>query len=452
MNSDPKTRISSLLTLIPIILLLLYGICLYGLAYHIPRVEFSRLLLLFSICYILSLVFFFRFESFRFSFSRVMAAAVCLRLLLLFSIPQLSDDYFRYFFDGHLLGNGINPYSFKPETAKDMLPVDREDLWEALFEGMNSKTYHTIYPPLHQGLFFLTTYWADSIMDSIVFMRILLTLFDLANIFLLRRVLLGNGQGLKGIALYAFSPLVILESVGNLHFEGIVLTCLFLTLLFLQKNKVGRAALSWSFAAGIKLVPLILAPLWAFYLRLRSLSRFALVAFLALVVFFLPLLDIDAMGNFVESFMLFQKKFEFNASIYYLVREISMWFVSYNPIADVVPILGFVAIFLIILISARNRASNSLQVVRAMVWIYMVYLLSQPVVHPWYLIPVFGLGILAGEWTPIIWSGLVVFSYSAYQYSPVREQPIFLWLQYGPLYGYMAYRFLYRGRVLKTVT
>jgi Gpi18-like mannosyltransferase len=452
MKSASKIRVSFLIDLTPIILLLLYGTCLYGLACHIPREDFGSLLLFFSVGYSLSLVFFFGFKSFNFSFKSILVAAVCLRLLFLISIPQLSDDYFRYFFDGHLLSNGISPYSFTPETAKDMLPADREDLWEALFEGMNSKTYHTIYPPLHQGVFFLATCWASSIMDSIVFLRILLILFDLVNIFLLRKILLGNGEGIKGIALYAFSPLVILESVGNLHFEGIVLTCLLSTIFFVQRTDVGRAALSWSLAVGIKLVPVIFAPLWVFYLSGRPFVRFVSVACMALVVFFFPLLNITAFGNFIESFLLFQRKFEFNASLYYVVREVSMWFVPFNPIAYVVPALGTVALVLILMISLRTKANDPRALHRAMVWIYMAYLLLQPVVHPWYIIPVLGLGILACEWLPIVWSGLIFLSYSAYQTSPVEEQPVFLWLQYGPLYGYMAYRFLYRARPLRTVT
>lgn len=451
MKSVSKIRFSFLIDLTPILLLLLYGTCLYGLAYHIPREDFGSLLLFFSVGCLMSLVFFFGFESFKFSFTSILIAAVCLRLLFLVSIPQLSDDYFRYFFDGHLMSNGISPYSYTPETAKDMLPADREDLWEALFEDMNSKTYHTIYPPLHQGVFFLATCWASSIMDSIVFLRILLMLFDLANIFLLRKILLGNGEGIKGIVLYAFSPLVILEAVGNLHFEGIVLTCLLSTIFFVQRTHVGRAALSWSLAVGIKLVPLIFAPLWVYYLSGRPFIRFVSVACLALVVFFFPLLNITAFGNFIESFLLFQRKFEFNASLYYVVREVAMWFVPYNPIKYVVPALGMISLGLIILISTSGREKDPRHLPRKMVWIYMVYLLFQPVVHPWYIIPAFGLGIVAREWTPIIWSGLVIFSYSAYQTSPVQEQPAFLWLQYGPLYGYMAYRFLYRARTLKTV-
>jgi hypothetical protein len=429
-------------------LVLVYGICLYLVAYHGIREEFGQLLMLYSICFLISLVFYFKFEEWGISFGRLLLVALGLRLLFLFSMPALSDDYFRYFFDGHLIANGINPYFFTPDIALEKLSTDREDLCGELYAGMNSKKYHTIYPPLHQGIFYLTTVGAESVMESVVRLRLILMLFDLANILLLRRLLRNYGMGAGAVVLYAFSPLVILELIGNLHFEGIVLTCLLVALISLQKMQMGRAAFSWACAIALKLVPLILAPLWAFNLEKRTLIRFVSVAVLALAIFFSPFLNFKVLGNFLESFQLFQQKFEFNASVYYLVREVAMWFVPYNPIKYVVPALGMISLGLIILISTSGREKDPRHLSRKIVWIYMVYLIFQPVVHPWYIIPVFGLGIVAREWTPIIWSGLVIFSYSAYQTSPVQEQPAFLWLQYGLLFGYMAYRFLYRGRLL----
>jgi alpha-1,6-mannosyltransferase len=438
--------------LTPALLVLVYGVCLYLLAYHLIREEFGQLLLLFSIGFLISLVFYFKFEAWGFSFGWLLLAALCLRLLFLFSIPQMSDDYFRYFFDGHLIANGINPYFFTPDIALEMLPSDRRDLGEELFTGMNSKNYYTIYPPIHQAIFYLTAVGAKSVTESVVRLRLILMLFDLANIFLLRRLLRNYGMGSGTVVLYAFSPLVILELVGNLHFEGIVLTCLLVTVVSIQKTQIGRAAFSFACAIGLKLVPLILAPLWAFNLEKRKLIRFISLAVLALAVFFSPFLNVMVLDNFLESFQLFQRKFEFNASVYYLVREVAMWFVPYNPIKYVVPALGMISLGLILLISTGGREKHPGHLPSKMVWIYMVYLLFQPVVHPWYIIPVFGLGIVAREWTPIIWSGLVIFSYSAYQTSPVQEQSAFLWLQYGPLYGYMAYRLLFRGRLMKTGT
>lgn len=436
--------------LMPLFLILLEGVSLYFLASHVVREQFVLYLLLFGICFLISVVFYFRSTDWGFSFAWILLSALGFRLLFLFSMPALSDDYFRYFFDGHLVTEGINPYLFTPDIALEMLPGECKELWEELFAGMNSKNYYTIYPPLHQGVFYLVTVGTKSVMESVIRVRLFLMLFDLANIFLLRKLINDGGIKSGALALYAFSPLVVLECVGNLHFEGIILTCLLATVLFLQKKQVRRAALAWASAIGLKLVPLILAPIWLFRLRESSFLRFISVSLVALALFFSPFLNVQVLENFFESFQLFQRKFEFNSSLYYIVREISMWFVPYNPIKYVVPTLGLVSLVLIFLISTHNRGKGLLHLPRTMVWVYMAYLLFQPVVHPWYLIPIFGLGILAREWTPVIWSGLVAFSYAAYQNSPVEEQPVFLLLQYGPLFLHMAYRFLCRRPLLKT--
>jgi hypothetical protein len=431
-------------------LFLIYALALFLLAYKVPRADFGKLLFLFSCCFFISLVVYRWQVRLGVSFRRLVFAALLLRLCLFFSAPGLSDDYFRYFFDGHLLAQHINPYLFSPEISKGMFSQERMQLGEVLFAGMNSKSYFTIYPPLHQGFFFLATFWARSVMDSVLFLRVLLIGFDMANIFLLRRLLDGFGLGAGTLVFYAINPLVILELSGNLHFEGVVLTCLLSGIYFLQRKKIGIPAFFWSLAVGLKLVPLILAPIWLGRLYRPAAFKFFAISGFVLGLLFLPFFERVVLGNFLESFMLFQRKFEFNASVYYFIRHIAMQFIDYNPIRYLVPALNLGALTLILMVAFHSGHKNLGDMVRAMVWIYIVYLLFQPVVHPWYIVPVLGLGILVNEWTPILWSGLIILSYAAYQTVPTEEKPVFILLQYLPLYLFIGYRLLYLRRLLKT--
>ncbi|MYE17836.1 MAG: hypothetical protein F4Y07_15290, partial [Gemmatimonadetes bacterium] len=53
----------------------------------------------------------------------IWAIAVLARLVLLPLPPELSDDIYRYLWDGHVLGQGINPYAHPP--AHDALTAIR---------------------------------------------------------------------------------------------------------------------------------------------------------------------------------------------------------------------------------------------------------------------------------------------------------------------------------------
>ncbi|MBI5185345.1 MAG: hypothetical protein HZA01_06415 [Nitrospinae bacterium] len=75
------------------------------------------------------------------------ACALAFRLTLLFAEPSLSDDIYRYMWDGRVQSHGLNPYSHPPE-AKEL-----ELLRDKYYEGVNHKEVRTIYPPFAQVFF-----------------------------------------------------------------------------------------------------------------------------------------------------------------------------------------------------------------------------------------------------------------------------------------------------------
>ena len=101
----------------------------------------------------------------------LIAAAVILRITVLFNQPAGSDDYYRYLWDGKLIANGINPYQYAP-SDKELLNLHSEIL-PMLVNFPNVKT---IYPPLSLIMFYLAyiiggeTFWG---------IKILLLLFEL---------------------------------------------------------------------------------------------------------------------------------------------------------------------------------------------------------------------------------------------------------------------------------
>ena len=82
-----------------------------------------------------------------------LGVAALLRLTLLFLPPYLSDDVFRYVWDGMVQGAGVNPYRYIPNDPA--LAALRD---AAIWPNVNRGDYApTIYPPVAQILFFLIT-------------------------------------------------------------------------------------------------------------------------------------------------------------------------------------------------------------------------------------------------------------------------------------------------------
>ena len=108
---------------------------------------------------------------------RWMGVAVLLRLVFLFSTPVLSDDFFRFVWDGRLLVAGVNPYLYLPSNLLHSPIFLSANLNTTLYEGLNSPNYFTVYPPLNQ-LFFGTAVWigGDNVQLSVVVMRVIICL------------------------------------------------------------------------------------------------------------------------------------------------------------------------------------------------------------------------------------------------------------------------------------
>ncbi|TNF73759.1 MAG: hypothetical protein EP299_07805, partial [Acidobacteria bacterium] len=77
----------------------------------------------------------------------ILLVAACLRLILLPLPATLSDDIYRYVWDGRVAGAGLNPYFLAPDSPE--LDGLRDDLWERL----PHRQVATVYPPLAMAVF-----------------------------------------------------------------------------------------------------------------------------------------------------------------------------------------------------------------------------------------------------------------------------------------------------------
>lgn len=372
-------------------------------------------------------------------------SAFIFRFIFLFSLPSLSDDFYRFIWDGRLWSAGYHPFSELPSVyaQQGISGVDQE-----LFSKLNSPEYFTIYPPVSQFVFWLSVKISpQSILGSVIGMRIILLLAEAGTVLIMYKLLKRLSLSLVNTLLYALNPLVIIELTGNLHFEGLVIFFVLLSVYLLLNNRWMTSALSIALAIGSKLVPLIFLPALFSRLGIKRSLTYGLVTILTLSICFLPLFNLEVIRSMSESIGLYFNRFEFNASIYYLVREYGFWKYGYNIIQTVGWKLGLTASILILLLSFRNgfkwtpgtQQMSFSALLTDWMWVLCVYFLFTTILHPWYITTLVAISVFTTFRFPVIWSGLIFLTYVGYTANSFQEN---LWLtafEYVVVIGYLIF-------------
>tara|TARA_R110002072_G_scaffold253134_1_gene411995 strand:- start:40835 stop:42169 length:1335 start_codon:yes stop_codon:yes gene_type:complete len=417
--------------LIPLICLLM-AVGFFCLAYYIPRENFWLTFIVYASLFGGMLAIYFLSNQPKWKW--IFIGGLLIRLSLLLSIPKWSDDYPRFLWDGELVKMSQNPYLETPEDWLQNHPESSSPYLENLFELMNSPAYFSVYPPLNQAIFYVAAWGANLYTKSgVLILRAILILAEIGVFFLLLKLFEHFQLSSKKLILYWLNPLVIMEISGNLHFEGLVLLLLLASVYALSKSENALSGGFWGLSIGMKLLPLMLIPTFFSFEWTRKSKTFWIGSTIAIVISFAWLLIDNSWIYFLQSLKLYQGKFEFNASIYYLLREVGFWVKGYNVIGELTPILSGITLIGILYFSWKRKAQNLLQLTDLWVLIYLFYLVLQPVVHPWYLIPAFGLSLFTDKKAFLIWTFAVIFSYQAYGDPNYQESSIFLFLEYSML-------------------
>lgn len=378
-------------------------------------------------------------------------ASIAIRGMLLFSIPNLSDDFYRFIWDGRLLASGYHPFAEVPAyyiIHNLAIPGINEDL----FQKLNSPDYFTIYPPLAQFIFWLSVKLAPhSINGSVFVMKLVIFLSEIGTLVVIKKLLVHFRLPVSRVLLYALNPLVILELSGNIHLEAVLIFFLLLSLLLLIREKLILSGIAIAMAICVKLIPLIFLP--ALLPRLGWKKAFILYATIGIVaiVLFLPLLDRSILLGFQHSLAYYFRKFEFNASIYYLVREWGYWYYGYNIIQMAGWQLGLLSALIILIISfKRRRGIEDLVVDRRLPITFMFALLSYflftTTLHPWYITTLFALSIFTAFRFALLWTAMIFLTYAGYSINGFQENLWLIAIEYISVLGYLAFELLWRRK------
>jgi hypothetical protein len=324
-------------------------------------------------------------------------AALVLRLVLLPGAPTLSDDFFRFVWDGRVQLGGTNPYLYAPgDAALDGVDyADREDV--------DFPELRTPYPPLAQATF-LGVAAVDGRWRAL---KLLFGLFDLATAAALWR--LAGARRHAATVLYLLCPAVIVQTWDAAHLESVAVFFVVLAAGLLARRRDAAAGVALGVAAAFRLTPLAL--LVPALLGGRAKPARFLAGFLP--AFLLPYVPYLATGGTTGSL--------FEAGTGWMGQT-----VLFAPSARLAGAgaarVVCAAVFLTGAVWIARRLPGRERTAAAFAWTLSLLVLCLPVAHAWYWQAPLALALAAGIWLPVVAGTL----------APIPEAFPFTWPSWSP--------------------
>jgi hypothetical protein len=347
---------------------------------------------------------------------------------------------------------GFNPYLSLPETfiQKGIHPIaEASNLYNGMGE-MNGSHY-TNYPPINQLCFLIAALFASkSIFGSVIVLRSIIILADIGILYFGKKLLERLNLPIKNIFWYALNPFIIIEMTGNLHFEPVMLFFLIWSLYKLHQQKWAWAAILLACSVSVKLIPLLFLPLFfqwfvqpinkdnnskikwiGFKLQPKKIIKliaFYVVTLITIIILFLPFYSSEFIDNYANSVGLWFRNFEFNASFYFLFREIGYLFRGYNEIAIIGKIAPILTITFLMIITFFRKNKSMTQLITALLFGLCFYYFTTTTVHPWYIATLLVLSVFTKYKFPLVWSFVIILSYLAYINVDKADKSENLWI------------------------
>ncbi len=318
----------------------------------------------------------------------VIIIAAALRLLFLFRSPELSDDIFRYLWDGLTSAHGGNPYAFAPSAAQPAA--------DGLLAHVNHPHLITIYPPAAQIIFA-----EGALLGGMLGMKALLVAADVAVCAIILRLLSRMKLPPSRAVIYAWHPLPILEIASSGHIDGAGVFFLMLAFMFLIPAKnapslpgsrswlpPALAGLAFSAAALVKLFPLVLFPLFVFLAGRKGRGAFIAGAAFGAAMLTVPFLP--HVFNIFSTLDVYVRNWEFAGFAFQALHLLipagaaARWLLA----AFFLLITAFVYFSLFRKREGREKDVSPFSLFpaafQAAYGITLAFLLLTPTLHPWY--------------------------------------------------------------------
>ena len=393
----------------------------------------------------------------------ILGFGLLFRCVLFFSNPIQEDDFYRYLWDGKVVASGLNPYQFAPLAIQEQLGkkavsaehkpyvqlAEQDPHMSFVLSRVNHPDIPTIYPPFTQAIFGLAAWLAPG---SLAALRIVFLVFDLGVCALLLVLLRQLSLSPLLVGVYAWSPLVIKETMNSAHYDVVPTFCLVLALVLMVQGRGVLAHLSLAGAVLGKLYPLLLLPVFLARMRKAHGSGAALLGLLTVGVVLL--------GGYAPFWQVGEALWTGTRTFAEQWQTNSLLFPGIVALADerglanalVGGVLGGTAI----LVSYRSAVQDkypddNLQFVWSAGLIMGLLFLLSPVGNPWYFVWLVPFLCVFPVRSGLFLSGLLSLYYLSFYYI-YRGQPEtfqwIVWLEYLPFYALLAWEW-WNGASLK---
>lgn len=406
-------------------------------SYELIRGDFNALILSFTALFLLFLYV----TKQQISWKALLGISILFRLVFLVAIPNLSQDFYRFIWDGRMLMNGFNPYLYLPENYLNpeyLVPQQAAELVKGMQE-LNASHYSN-YPPLNQLCFAISGLFApNSIIGSIVVMRLILIAADIGVIYYGGKLLKALHLNPKLIFLYILNPFIIIELTGNLHFEGLMIFFLIWGLYLFKQQRWIFAAIIIGLSVNLKLLPLLFLPLFFKQLKFKQAVLFYSMIGLTNLILFAPFISENLIQNYSRTIGLWFGNFEFNGSIHNIINHTLRQFKVYDGVqwlGKIVPLL--VLSFVLTLTFFKNKKTYQYLLI-TMLFSLSFYLFTTATVHPWYVAMLLAISIFTPYRFPLLWSFTIMLSYSFYKNEAFINNYWLIALEYSVVFGMLVY-------------
>jgi alpha-1,6-mannosyltransferase len=374
----------------------------------------------------------------------IIVFAIIFRLTLLFSGPVFSFDVYRYYWDGKVAANGVNPYLYPPDAP------ELSSLRDANWELINHKYLNSGYPPLME-IFLELIYVSSHLVQTYKLSFFLLDIGTILAILLIMRQL---GIKDKYLMVYAWAPLPIVEISQTGHNDSLMVFLMTVSFLLLLRGRRNSSALVMGLSVASKLFPIFFVPV----LFRRWGKTGTLIFFLVAAGLYLPFSDV---GLKMYSGLLYVVNTTFfNGSIFPVVVAMLSWTdLLANPgfAAQLVVYCIYAIVLLWALLLSFRHQVDSVELMKMCFLLGGTVLLLNRTFFPWYVVWILPFVVFYASKSWLLLSGSIFLSYLKYDALPPPPHEgvdpttalVIDLMQYLPFYILFAYELLTKRIVLR---